>query len=108
MPRSTHRFNPFYLLAMIFGIAFTITACAYGVMMLKSIRPGGLPHPSERGAGLMDLLNDHGAMIMAIEVAGLAVFAIGAIWLDHHRGRREIARRQREAGQRDRNTSAGA
>lgn len=105
MPRRTQRFNPFYLLAMIFGIAFTITACAYGVMMLKSIRPGGLPRPGERGAGLMDLLSDHGAMIMAIEVAGLAVFAIAAIWLDHHRGRREIARREREAADRDHNAS---
>jgi hypothetical protein len=101
VPRPTQRFNPFYLLAMIFGIAFTITACAYGVMMLKSIRPGGLPRPGERGAGLLDLLSEHGATIMAIEVVGLAVFAIGAIWLDHHRGRKEIARRAREEGERE-------
>ncbi len=88
--------NPFYLLAMLFGVAFTITACAYGLMMLKSIRPEGLPREGEPGAGLMDLLRQNGTTLLAIELAGLAVFSIAAIYLDHLRGKREIARRIRE------------
>lgn len=96
MARTGQRFNPFYILAMIFGVAFTITACAYGLMMLKSIRPEGLPREGQPGAGLMDLLRQQGTAILAIELAGLAVFSIAAIYLDHIRGQRQIARRDRE------------
>jgi hypothetical protein len=94
MAKSKQTFNPFYFLAMLFGIAFTITACAYGVMMLKSIRPEGLPRPGQPGSGLMDLLSQHGIAILAVELAGLAIFSIAAIWLDHVRGRREVTRRE--------------
>jgi hypothetical protein len=98
MAKSKQSFNPFYLLAMLFGIAFTITACAFGVMMLKSIRPDGLPRAGQPGFGLMELLSQHGAAILSVELAGLAVFSIAAIYLDHIRGRREVARRAREHG----------
>jgi hypothetical protein len=93
MPKPKKPFNPFYLLAMVFGIAFTITACAFGVMMLKSIRPEGLPEAGAPGHGLMDLLGRHGTAILMVELAGLAVFTLPAIYLDHLRGRREVARR---------------
>jgi hypothetical protein len=96
MAKSKQPFNPFYFLAMMFGIAFAITACAYGLMMLKSIRPDGLPRPGQPGSGLMDFLSQHGVAILALEIAGLAIFSIAAIWLDHVRGRREVARRARE------------
>jgi hypothetical protein len=94
---SKKPFNPFYLLAMLFGIAFTITACAFGVMMLKSIRPEGLPEAGAPGHGLMDLLGRHGTAIMTAELAGLAVFTLPAIYLDHLRGRREVARQKTTA-----------
>jgi hypothetical protein len=96
MAKSKQPFNPFYFLAMMFGIAFTITACAYGLMMLKSIRPDGLPRPGQPGSGLMDFLSHRGVAILAVEIAGLAIFSIAAIWLDHCRGRREVARHGRE------------
>jgi hypothetical protein len=96
MAKSKQPFNPFYFLAILFGIAFTITACAFGVMMLKSIRPEGLPHPGQAGSGLMDLLSQRGVAILAVEVCGLAIFSIAAIYLDHLRGRREVSRRRRE------------
>ncbi len=92
--RASQRFNPFYLLAMLFGIAFTITACAYGLMMLRSIRAEGLPQEGHPGYGLMELLRQHGTAILGVELVGLAVFTLAAIYLDHHRGRREIARRE--------------
>jgi hypothetical protein len=95
--RACQRFNPFYLLAMLFGISFTITACAYGLMMLRAIRAEGLPQEGQSGFGLMDLLSQHGTAILATELAGLAVFTLAAIYLDHRRGRREIARREAAA-----------
>jgi hypothetical protein len=94
--RATQRFNPFYLLAMLFGVAFTITACAYGVMMLRANRADGLPQEGQPGFGLMDLLSQHGTAILVAGLAGLAVFSLAAIYLDHRRGRREIARREAE------------
>ena len=43
----------------------------FGVLHLDDVDVGRLQiRPGERGAGLTDLLNDHGAMIMAIEVGG--------------------------------------
>jgi hypothetical protein len=95
VPKPKQPFNPFYLLAMLFGIVFAITACAFGVMMLKSIRPEGLPESGAPGHGLMDLLSQHGTAILTAELAGLAVFTLPAIYLDHLRGRREVARRER-------------
>jgi len=97
MPKVKAPINPFYLLAMLFGIAFTITACAYGLLMLRSIRAEGLPQEGQPGFGLMDLLRQHGTAILATELAALAVFALAAIYLDHVRGRREIARREAAA-----------
>jgi hypothetical protein len=96
MAKSKQPFNPFYFLAVLFGITFTITACAFGVMMLKAIQPEGLPRPGQPGSGLMDLLSQHGVVILAIELSGLAIFSIAAIYLDHLRGRREVSRRSRE------------
>jgi hypothetical protein len=87
--RSRQRFNPFYLLAMLFGVAFTITACAYGVMMLRANRAEGLPQEGQPGFGLMDLLSRHGTTILVAELAALAVCSVAAIYVDHCRGRRE-------------------
>jgi hypothetical protein len=84
--------NPFYLLAMLFGVVFTLTACAYGVMMVHANRVEGLPDRGQPGFDLMDLLNKRGAAILCVEIAGLAVFGIAAIYLDHVRGQRQIAK----------------
>jgi hypothetical protein len=82
--------NPFYVLCAIFGVAFTLTACAYGLLMIRANRgllPAGddaaAPHP------LLGLLDRHGMMILGVEVAVLAVVSIAAISLDHYRGKRE-------------------
>lgn len=95
MPRPPR--NPFYVVLGVVGFAFTITAAAYCVSVLRGIRPetratsGG--HPLER---LMDF---HGTTILTAELAILAVATVGAIWLDHAAGER--VRREREA-ERDR------
>ncbi len=87
--------NLFFGLAIVFGLAFTLTACAYGVVMVRAIRPPGLPQPGQPGFGLTDLLNRRGATILIAELAGLALWTVGAIWLDHTRDRREFAARER-------------
>ncbi len=90
MPRPPR--NPFYVILGIAGIAFTITAAAYCVSVLRGIRPetratsGG--HPLER---LMDL---HGTSILTAELVILAIATVGAVWLDHVAGER--IRRERD------------
>jgi hypothetical protein len=91
--------NPFYAIAMLLGLVFTVTACADVVLMMKSGRAGALPHRGEPGYALMDLLDKHGTEILAGELAGLGLCTVAAIRLDHVRDRREFARRQREAGE---------
>ncbi len=83
MSKLKTNFNPFYLLAMIVGIGFTITACAYGLMMVRAIHSEGLPQRGEAGFDLMDLLNKRGTLILCVELGALAVASVAAIYLDH-------------------------
>jgi len=84
--------NPFYVASGILGVAFTLTACAYGVLMLQANR--GMMRSDSLGQEhpLLSLLNTHGVAILAIEVLLLGIASIAAIVLDHYRGRRSIAR----------------
>jgi len=79
--------NPFYVLCVVAGMAFTVTACAYGILMLRANR--GLDLASEAAEHpLMSFLNRWGMIILGVEVAVLAVVSVAAIMLDHYRGKR--------------------
>ena len=88
MAKPKQPINPFYVLSGVLGFAFTVTACAYGVLMLEANRgimdsdALGPQHP------LLSLLDTHGMAILAVEVALLGICSIAAIVLDHRRGRR--------------------
>jgi hypothetical protein len=88
MAKPKEPINPFYVLSGILGFAFTVTACAYGYMMLAANR--GLMAPGAAGSEhpLLSLLDAHGMAILAIEVALLGISSIAAIVLDHYRGKR--------------------
>lgn len=80
-------FNPFYVLLVVAGIAFSITAFAYFVMTLKGAQaPGGAASPA--GAALLEFLDDYGAIAMAIELVLLGVATVGAISTDRYWMRR--------------------
>ena len=80
-------FNPFYVLLIIAGIAFSITAFAYFVMTLKGAQaPADADSPA--GAALLEFLDDYGAMVMAAELALLGVATVGAISTDRYWMRR--------------------
>ena len=72
--------NPFYVLVVIVGIAFTVTACAYGVMTVRGLRPELSADGS--GENLMTFLDRHGFRLMLIELGALAVFAAAAMITD--------------------------
>ena len=92
MPRP--RTNPFYALLGIVGFAFTITASSYCLSVLRGIRPAtaqeAAPHPLE------ELMDRHGTMLLAGQLAVLAVATCGAIAFDHFDGLR-LQRERREA-----------
>ncbi len=75
--------NPFYVALVIVGIAFSITACAYSVMALKST--AAAPEPAgDSSGGLMDFLDRHGAKLMTIELVLLGIATVGAIGTDQY------------------------
>ncbi|HEX3657282.1 MAG TPA: hypothetical protein VHV55_15950 [Pirellulales bacterium] len=84
MAGRAHR-NPFYVLLVIVGIAFAITACAYGVMTFSELR-GSVP-AAGRGA-LVAFMKRHGTMLLAGELLVLAVATTGAIATDRFWQRR--------------------
>ena len=98
MAKPREPINPFYVASGILGVAFTLTACAYGVLMLQANRGMmrsdsiGQEHP------LLSLLNTHGVAILAVEVLLLGFVSVAAIVLDHYRGRRAI--RKQSSGDR--------
>ena len=90
--------NPCYVLVVVFGIAFALTACAYSVMTLKAVRPPSATAASTGGAALLKFLDRRGGQLMACELGLLAVATAGAIATDRYWMRRacdEYQARQR-------------
>lgn len=75
-------FNPFYPLLVVAGLAFAITACAYGVMTVKTLQPAGAEEVRQAGTGLLYFLDRHGLTLLLSELAALAVFTFAAIGTD--------------------------
>jgi hypothetical protein len=85
-------FNPFYLLVVVAGVAFVVTACAQAATDLKQIRPGA-PAESPAAMALITWLQTNGTRALAIELAVLAVATVLAITTDgfwHRRAQRRI------------------
>jgi hypothetical protein len=79
--------NPFYALLVVAGIAFVITACAYGVMTLRAMSPQAQGadaghHP------LLEFLASHGSHLLIAEIALLAIATFAAIGTDDYWTRR--------------------
>jgi hypothetical protein len=99
MPHPKDPINPFYILSGIAGVAFTVTACAYGLIMVRAnrgqslIEEGGQVHP------LLNLLDQHGLTILGVEVLLIGIVSIAAIVLDHFRGKRALRKAAEKAKQ---------
>lgn len=82
MPRKK-AVNPFYVLLLAVGVAFTITAAAYGVMAYHETRPGGAWSTTGEAHLLLSFMSQHGDGLMIGELALLGIFTVGAIGTDH-------------------------
>ncbi len=88
MVSSKQPINPFYVLCVVAGVAFTVTACAYGLLMVRANRGLDLMSGPPEEHPLMSFLNRRGMVILGVEVAVLAAVSVAAIMLDHYRGKR--------------------
>ncbi len=84
MAKQNEPFNIFYGLLVFVGIAFGVTAFAYFVMAIRARSTMIAEAP-----GLMTLLDRHGAALLGIELALLALCTVGAIGWDHFWSHRE-------------------
>ena len=85
--KSRKAFNPFYVLLVIVGTAFIVSACAYGVMAYRDVAIGTAGEAAE-ATGLMGFMDQHGMAILGIEVLLLGLFTVGAIGTDEYWQRR--------------------
>ena len=88
--------NPFYLLLVIAGVRFVVTACAYGVVAVRELgprRPDAQASDAEAEGGkrLLEFMNHNGLPLLGGELSVLAIATIGAIWLDSARQNRAQA-----------------
>ena len=103
-------FNPFYVLLVIVGTAFCLTACAYGLMAMRALRPER-SHDARATAGstgaadansaarpgphqLLAYMERNGEKLLLIELAVLTVATFAAMGTDSYWIRR-AAEKQR-------------
>lgn len=94
MRASNKQTNPFYVLLLLAGCAFAITAFAYGVMTVRELRlarlPSNVAETSRQAPGnahFSSVLDTYGPRLMLAELVVLAVGTFGAMALDHYRQR---------------------
>lgn len=107
MAKRKSAINPFYVLLVLFGLVFFVTACAYGVMAFRAVS-----HASHKGFGgssisggkmestpagptistepsqLMEFLDQHGMELLGIELVLLALATFAAMGTDSYWTRR--------------------
>jgi|SRR5688500_14592263 hypothetical protein len=71
--------NPFYALLLVVGVAFAISACAYGVMTVRGLDPQRAGE-----AGLVGLMDQYGLVIMVVELVLLGLLTVLAIGTDEY------------------------
>lgn len=79
MPKAY--FNPFYLLSVVLGVLFLITAVAYGVMAFRGAAPHLLDESRDE-SGIMIFLARHGTTLFLVELGALMATTIAAIATD--------------------------
>ncbi|MGD9721010.1 MAG: hypothetical protein AB7O59_03030 [Pirellulales bacterium] len=89
MAKTREPVNPFYVVLVIIGVVFLVTACAYGVMAYRAISP--LAARDVERHPLTSLLDTHGVKILSGELALLAVASFAAMGLDRLRDSRRVA-----------------
>jgi hypothetical protein len=75
--------NPFYTLLIPVGMAFVITAFAYGFMAFVEVNATNSEAREQTRHPLSIWLNEHGTNLVLCELGVMAVLTVGAIATDH-------------------------
>jgi len=89
MAKSREPVNPFYVLLVVVGVLFSITAFAYTVMAYRAISPDATRGLEQHA--LTDFLDRHGIALLSWELGLLAVASFAAMGLDRFRDLRRPA-----------------
>lgn len=92
MVSKKRRTNPFYVLLILAGVAFAITACGYGMMALREMRADPFAAVTQgEGSREMPLspsfvkfFDQYGVRLMVWELALLGVATFAAIGTDRY------------------------
>lgn len=89
MARRPGPINPFYIVLVVAGMVFAITACAYGVMTFLAMQSSY----ADDERGLLAFLEEHGTVLLSVELAVLAAATFAAIGTDGYWDRRAARKR---------------
>jgi hypothetical protein len=76
------RFNPFYALLVAVGVAFVVTAFAYGFMAFQQVNAVRAEAGRNAGHPLFQWLRANGDRTLIVELAALGVLTVAAIGTD--------------------------
>ena len=76
--------NPFYVLLLMVGAVFAVTACCYGVMMVQQGDAQRLAAAEGQTSGLIRFMDEYGFTVLMWEVGVLAVCTVAAIGTDDY------------------------
>jgi hypothetical protein len=86
-------FNPFYVLLVIAGAVFAVTACAYGITAMRALRSHrDVAEASPQATALTEFIDEYGNRLLVGELVVLAVATVGAISTDGYWTRRAAER----------------
>ena len=97
MAKRKTAFNPFYVLLVVLGLVFSLTACAYGVMAFRAVSEAshhGVVAPGEaaveppESSQLLVFLDRYGMQLLAGELVLLAIASFAAMGTDSYWTRR--------------------
>lgn len=79
---SKKRLNPFFVLLIPAGLAFVVTAFAYGFMAFQAVNAVRAEAGRHAGHPLFQWLRAHGDRALLVELAVLAVLTLAAMGTD--------------------------
>lgn len=87
--------NPFYVLLIVVGCAFAVTACAYFVMTTMA-RDATTWQEADASGPLMTLMDQYGFLLMVVELVVLAILTFAAIATDEYWARKAVSAQDAE------------
>ncbi len=94
--------NPFYVVLLLVGVVFVVTACAYCVMAFTGAKGVKV---SESGSQLLVFLDRRGGLLLGVEVLVLAVASFAAMATDSFWSRRAEHRQKNSPDETDESRS---